>query len=188
MRTILLRGIRDECLEVLNLMGSGDVSQLPYDEVCDLCRKYSRGNSKTGRSSRDATSRFTKSVAGAGVTKDEIGNMFENFKTDILISLSSQLDVLQVKKKESSKNIYPYFVPSVERNTLGRNAHWTTLKFVAFARNPMPPRLSFLTRNQGNISWRERSLNFIVCDGTTKTMAKTFRYGSKLCISISLFS
>jgi hypothetical protein len=27
MRTIMLRGIRDECLEVLNLMGSGDVSQ-----------------------------------------------------------------------------------------------------------------------------------------------------------------
>jgi hypothetical protein len=104
-------------------------------------QEYSRGNSKTGRSSRDATSRFTKSVAGAGVTKVEIGNMFENFKTDILSSLSSQLDVLQVKKKESSEKYLSIFCPNVQRSTLGRNAHWTTLKFVAFAKNPMPPRI-----------------------------------------------
>lgn len=46
------------------------------------------------------SSRFTKSVAGAGVTSAEMGNLFENFKTDILSTLPSQLDVLQAKKKQ----------------------------------------------------------------------------------------
>jgi hypothetical protein len=101
MRTILLRGIMDECLEVINLMGSGKIYHFPYDEVYDLCMWYSRENSKISRSSRDSTSMFTKSVARTGVTKDEIGNMFENLKIDILNSLSSQLDFFQIKKKES---------------------------------------------------------------------------------------
>jgi len=60
-------------------MGSGDVSQLPYHEVYDLCKRHFRGNSKNGRRSKDATSRFTNFVVGTRVTKDEIGNMFENF-------------------------------------------------------------------------------------------------------------
>jgi len=37
-RIIMLKGIRDECLEFLNMMGLGDVSKLSYDEVCDLCK------------------------------------------------------------------------------------------------------------------------------------------------------
>jgi len=41
LRIILLRVIRLEYLEVLNLMRVGDVSKLSYDEVCELCRRYS---------------------------------------------------------------------------------------------------------------------------------------------------
>jgi hypothetical protein len=44
------------------------------------------------------SARIMKSTNGE-VTRDEIGNLFENFKIDIISSLSSQLDVLQVKKK-----------------------------------------------------------------------------------------
>jgi hypothetical protein len=40
-RTIFLKGIQEEYIEVLNLMGSGDVSHLPFAEICDLCRRYS---------------------------------------------------------------------------------------------------------------------------------------------------
>jgi len=39
------------------------------------------------------------SVVGAGVTGVEMGNLFENFKIDIIRTLSSQLDVFQAKKK-----------------------------------------------------------------------------------------
>ena len=103
-RTIFHRAIRPEYLEVLNLMGAGDVSKLSYDDVCELCRRYSRGNSKVGGGSRDTSSRLVKLVVGAEVTQDEIGNLFENFKTDILSTLSSQLDVLQAKKKQEKQD------------------------------------------------------------------------------------
>jgi hypothetical protein len=40
LKTLLLKGIHDESLEILNLMGTGDVFQLPYDDICELCRRY----------------------------------------------------------------------------------------------------------------------------------------------------
>ena len=66
-RTIILREIQYESLELLNLMGSRDLHQLKYDKICELCKRYSRVNAKNGRSSKDV-SRFTKYVAGLGVT------------------------------------------------------------------------------------------------------------------------
>ena len=102
-RTILLRAIRLEYLEILNLIGGGDISKLGYDDVCEICHRYSRGNSKVGGGTRDTASRFVKSLVGAGVTRAEMSNLFENFKTDILSTLSSQLDVLYVKKKQEKQ-------------------------------------------------------------------------------------
>lgn len=49
----------------------------------------------------DVTSRGNK-FSGARVTEAELGNLLEIFKTDILSTLSSQLDVFQAKKKEKS--------------------------------------------------------------------------------------
>ena len=40
-RTIFLKGIQDEYIDILNLMGSGDISQLTFEDICTLCRKYS---------------------------------------------------------------------------------------------------------------------------------------------------
>jgi hypothetical protein len=34
-RVFLLRGIQDECIELLNLMSGGDVSQLEYDTIIE---------------------------------------------------------------------------------------------------------------------------------------------------------
>ena len=39
-RTIFLKGIQDEYIDVLNLMGTGDVSQLTFEEISNLCKKY----------------------------------------------------------------------------------------------------------------------------------------------------
>ena len=36
-RTIFLKGIREEYLDILNVMGKGDMSYLPFDEIQDLC-------------------------------------------------------------------------------------------------------------------------------------------------------
>ena len=48
-RTIFLKGIRDEYLDDLNLMGKGDISTLPFDEIADLCEKYSRSKARNGK-------------------------------------------------------------------------------------------------------------------------------------------
>ena len=52
LKKLLPKGIQDEYFEILNMMGTCDVFQLPYDEVCELGRRYSRGNSKIGKNPR----------------------------------------------------------------------------------------------------------------------------------------
>ena len=49
LKTLLLKGIKDEFLELLNLIGKGDVFQLSYDDIFELCIRYSRGISKAVR-------------------------------------------------------------------------------------------------------------------------------------------
>ena len=51
LKTLLLKGIKDESLEYLNIIGEGDVSHVPYDDVCKLCISYSRGISKIDKNS-----------------------------------------------------------------------------------------------------------------------------------------
>ena len=48
-KILLLKGIKSEYLEILSLMGTGDVFQLSYDNVCELCRRYSRGKFKISK-------------------------------------------------------------------------------------------------------------------------------------------
>lgn len=101
MKTIFIKGIQDEYIDILNLMGSGDISLLPFDDIGILCQKYSRSKAKHGKSIRDT--RVNKSVSG-GVTRVELGNLLENFKTDILGTLSSQLDTIKIKKRHEEEH------------------------------------------------------------------------------------
>jgi len=39
-RTIFLKGIIDESIDLLNLIGVGDVSQLSFAHISELCRRY----------------------------------------------------------------------------------------------------------------------------------------------------
>ena len=61
-RTIFLKGVRDDYINVLNLMGAGDISFLPFDQISELCRKYSRGKAKIRKDSRDSLSKVSKST------------------------------------------------------------------------------------------------------------------------------
>jgi hypothetical protein len=71
----------------------------------------------SGKGPRDTLSKITKS-ATSGVTRVELGNFLENFKTYLLGTLSLQLDTLQFKKKqEDEKNLFLFFVLNVEKNT-----------------------------------------------------------------------
>jgi len=73
-------------------MGKGDISYLPFNEIVELCHKYSRSRAKTGK--RDITSRASKSATG-GVKRAKIGTLLENFKTDILSTLGTQVDLFK---------------------------------------------------------------------------------------------
>ena len=60
LKIILLRGMRDDFIDILNLMGVGDVSLLKYVEICDLCRRYSRNSSRSRRGIWDIVNKTAK--------------------------------------------------------------------------------------------------------------------------------
>ena len=94
LKTLILKGIKDEILEILNLIGKCDIFQLSYDDVCDLCIRYSRGTSKAGKNSREFSYFLSKFATRIGDIRDEINDLFEHFKVDFISSLNSQLHVL----------------------------------------------------------------------------------------------
>ena len=88
------------------MIGKGNVFQLSYDDVCELCIRYSRGISKAGKNSREASYFFSKSTIRRGDIRAEINVLFENFKYDFISSLNSQLDVLQVQKNQEIEEVF----------------------------------------------------------------------------------
>jgi hypothetical protein len=45
--TIFLKGIRDDCIEVLNIMIFGDVYQKLFVDIAEYYKRYSRSQDKT---------------------------------------------------------------------------------------------------------------------------------------------
>ena len=43
LKSLLLKVVKDEWIDLLNLIGKGDISQLPFVDICDLCVHISRG-------------------------------------------------------------------------------------------------------------------------------------------------
>lgn len=83
-------------------MGAGDISYLPFDQISQLCRKYSKGRAKTRKVPTESLSKVSKFFSES-VTRVELGNLLEKFKTSILSTLSSQFDTLKSKKKQKEK-------------------------------------------------------------------------------------
>ena len=44
LKIILLQGIIDDCMYMLNLLGKEDISKESFDHIVDLCLRYSRGS------------------------------------------------------------------------------------------------------------------------------------------------
>ena len=101
---LLLKGNSEEYLQILDLMESGDISHKPFTEICEMCRNYLRSRAKTGKHVRDPYSRNLKKVSSGSITRVEIGNLLEKFKTNILSIIGSQLDTLKIKKKQQEEN------------------------------------------------------------------------------------
>ena len=86
LKIILLHGIRDDFLDMLNLLGKGDISKESFRNIVELCKRYSRESSKNNR--RDKWDKLehdvfdrTQNSSNGGATRAEIGNLLENFKT-----------------------------------------------------------------------------------------------------------
>jgi hypothetical protein len=75
------------------VMVGGDISQIGYDQIHEICKRYSWGTSKHGKGPRDVSIKITKSFEG-GSTHAKIDNLLKKIKTNILSSLSSQFDTL----------------------------------------------------------------------------------------------
>ena len=91
----MLRGIREDCLVMLSLLGKGDISKEPFDHIVDICLLHSRVSSKTSTlRDRDVFSQAQKSTSG-GATRKNNGNLFKNFKMDMMSSISSNLNVMK---------------------------------------------------------------------------------------------
>ena len=110
LKIILLRRIRDDFLDMLNLLGEGDISKEYFKKIMELCKRYSRGSSRNNRwdkrdkLERDVFDRTQKSSNG-GAAHAEIGNLLENFKTEMMSSISSKIDVLKAKQKQAVEDL-----------------------------------------------------------------------------------
>ena len=76
MKTTLIRGMKYQWVETLNIMGKGDIYQESYPNIIDLCIRSSRGNTRLKSAERDIITRENK-TSNEGVTRAVIGNLLE---------------------------------------------------------------------------------------------------------------
>ena len=68
-----------------------NISHKPFAQIGEMCRNYSRSRGKVGRNLQDPYNRNLKwnTPSLGGITRIELGNLLENFKTDILGPMGS---------------------------------------------------------------------------------------------------
>ena len=49
LKITLIHGIRDDFLDMLNLLGKGDISKESFEKIMELCKRYSRGSSRNNK-------------------------------------------------------------------------------------------------------------------------------------------
>jgi len=69
-------------------MSGSNVYQLSFEEICEICKHILRGRARVSKS----TSR--------SVGQDELGNFFDNFKTEILRNISEQVEMLRIHNEK----------------------------------------------------------------------------------------
>lgn len=100
LKNILLNAIKDEWIDLLNVVGKGDVYQLSFQEICELCKNILRGKENYGRSPQDlVTARESKLTTGL-VSQTELNNLL-----NILDSLNDQIEMLRMQNKKNFENV-----------------------------------------------------------------------------------
>ena len=108
-------------IEIINMLSGGDIYQLPYETIKTIFNNHSRVVRKKGRPSQNTSNTHSSSTS----IKHEIGNMLEDFKSDMLHTLALQMDTMQVKRKqgEEKREPWPYSVLDVPGSTQEMNVH-----------------------------------------------------------------
>ena len=75
-KLVFLSRVKEDCLEVLDLMVGGDIYQSTWDDLKKICFNYSRLAMKKGRGHWSLTTKVT----GQGISKLEISNLLTDFK------------------------------------------------------------------------------------------------------------
>ena len=86
-------------------MAAGDISHKNFAQISETCKNYSRSRGKVTNNFQEPFSRNVRGnvSSSGGVTRIELGNLWENFKTHILGAMGSQLDALQAKKRQDEE-------------------------------------------------------------------------------------
>ena len=112
LKLVLIRGVREDLLDKLYFLVGGDIYQLPYEDIKTVFRNHSRAVRKKGRGIQPMANPSSSNT----YIKGEIGNMLEYFKSDMLQTLTLQLDTMNIKRKqEEAKRALAIFCPTCTR-------------------------------------------------------------------------
>jgi hypothetical protein len=129
---VLLKGVREDLMETLNLLSNGNIYQMYYGDIKQTFKNHSRSSRKKGRNSREMVPESSKPY---NPRKNESGGLIEDMKIDILHYLSMQMDTLQIKKKpEEAKIHYQFISLNALRGILKMSALYTSWMFVVFVK------------------------------------------------------
>lgn len=105
LKYILLKSIIYEWIYLLNLVGKRDVSQVPFGEICDLCKHISRGNTRSSKTLSDPDMSRVRKFSTGLVSRGKLRNFHDKFKTNIIVNISEKLDTLKIKNKRKDENV-----------------------------------------------------------------------------------
>jgi hypothetical protein len=115
-KLVLLSGVREYMMETLNIISNGYIYQLDYDDIKRIFNRHSRSSRKKDRRSRGLVSQSSNPTTHI---KNELEGLIEDMKTDILHSLSMQMDNLQIKRnKTKQRRHWMSIVPNALKNIL----------------------------------------------------------------------
>ena len=81
---------------------------------------------------RTLSSKVTKS-ASASVTRAEMGNLLEEFKTDLLSTIGNQIDTLKAKKKQEAEDqVMAIFCPKCRKKHALKDCPLDSIQVCAF--------------------------------------------------------
>jgi len=112
LKLVFLRGVREDLLDTLNMIAGGDFYQLPYEDINTIFRNNYKVARKKGRGNQPMASTSSSNLS----IKGEIGNMLEDFKSDMMQTLALQLDTMNIKRKqEEAERALAIFCPRCTR-------------------------------------------------------------------------